>query len=62
MQNGNRESNGTIFQSVANYSCDNGYYLEGYMSRTCESNATWSGDEPLCEGRTVLTLLSNTVE
>ena len=54
MQHGHTVINGTVFQSVANYFCDNGYYLEGNMNRVCESNATWSGDEPLCKRKTTL--------
>ena len=41
---------GTVFQSVANYTCDNGYNLVGIQSRTCENNAMWSGTEPECKG------------
>ncbi len=52
-------TNTTVFQSVAHYFCDNGYYLDGHMNRTCESTAKWSGDEPVCKGRTVLHLLSD---
>ena len=43
-------TNGTIFQSMASYSCDNGYNLVGVQRRTCESNAMWSGAEPECKG------------
>ena len=43
-------TSGTVFQSVANYTCDNGYNLVGIQSRTCESNAMWSGAEPECKG------------
>ena len=50
VQHGHAVTNGTVFQSVANYTCDNGYNLVGIQSRTCESNATWSGNEPVCKG------------
>jgi hypothetical protein len=51
----------TVFQSVANYACDNGYNLVGVQSRTCESNAVWSGEEPECKGMVAIIrlLLSN---
>ena len=38
-------------ESIANYSCDTGYILYGDMNRTCQSNGTWSGSAPTCEGR-----------
>ena len=38
-------------ESIANYSCDTGYILYGDMNRTCQSNGTWSGSAPICEGR-----------
>ena len=50
---GHTSTNGTIFQSVATYTCDNGYNLVGIQNRTCESNAVWSGDEPECKGMVV---------
>ena len=50
VQHGRTVTNGTVFQSVANYTCDNGYNLVGIQSRTCESSAIWSGHEPMCEG------------
>lgn len=50
VQNGRAATSETVFQSVANYSCDNGYNLVGVPSRTCESNAVWSGAEPECKG------------
>ena len=36
--------------SIATYTCDDGFELEGSMTRTCESSAMWSGDEPICIG------------
>ena len=59
VQNGHTVTSGIVFQSVASYLCDNGYYLDGPMNRTCESNATWSGDEPVCKGSTTLCLISS---
>lgn len=38
----------TIFQSVAMYKCSDGYELEGEATRTCQSNAEWSGSAPTC--------------
>ena len=36
--------------SVATYVCDDGFELEGNMTRTCESSGMWSGEEPMCRG------------
>ena len=52
VQHGTTVTNDTVFQSVAHYFCDNGYNLVGVQSRSCESNATWSGNEPVCKGMT----------
>ena len=35
---------------VATYVCDDGFELEGSMTRTCESSGMWSGEEPMCSG------------
>ena len=51
----NNPSNGqvrfdtTTFQSQATYNCSAGYILNGNMTRTCEAERQWSGDEPSCE-------------
>ena len=34
---------------VATYSCGTGYALKGDITRTCQSNGTWSGSTPTCE-------------
>lgn len=34
--------------SVANYSCNEGYNLEGVETRTCLQDGSWSGDPPVC--------------
>ena len=36
------------FDSVATYSCDDGFTLKGTATRTCTSDGTWSGDNPTC--------------
>ncbi len=46
--------NGTVddadreYQSVATYSCDPGFNLDGAETRTCQSDGTWSGQPPTC--------------
>jgi sushi, von Willebrand factor type A, EGF and pentraxin domain-containing protein 1 len=38
----------TVFKSVATYSCASGYVLSGALTRTCQSDKTWSGALPSC--------------
>ena len=41
---------GNTFGSQANYSCSEGYVLNGNSARMCQADGQWSGSEPLCEG------------
>ena len=50
IDNGEVDITGTVFDSVATYSCDEDYRLDGDMQRTCLSSGTWSGSEPQCMG------------
>ena len=47
--NGLVETTDQNFNSIATYSCDNGYTLEGERIRTCQSDQTWSGVSPICK-------------
>ena len=40
---------GTGYNMVVVYKCDEGYSLIGPSKRVCQSNGKWSGEEPLCE-------------
>ena len=45
-----------VFGTVANHSCDEGYFLVGDSVRTCEGSGStvegeWSGTAPVCSGR-----------
>ena len=39
------------FGSQANYSCSEGYFLNGNTTRECQADGQWSGSEPTCEGQ-----------
>ena len=52
-----------VFGTVANHSCDEGYFLVGDSVRTCEGSGStvegeWSGTAPVCSGRPWLYKLS----
>ena len=34
---------------LANYSCNDGYYLNGIEIRMCMADGTWSGNTPTCQ-------------
>ena len=48
--NGNVVVDGIGVGTVATYSCDTGYTLEGVSMRTCQNSAapSWSGSPPSC--------------
>ena len=39
---------GDLYEDICIFQCDNGYELTGSDSRTCQSNARWSGSEAVC--------------
>ncbi|XP_074643168.1 CUB and sushi domain-containing protein 3-like [Tubulanus polymorphus] len=45
---GNLRYSGVRINSTVIYSCERGYKLEGYKTRICFSNGTWSGHTPKC--------------
>ena len=34
--------------SVAEYTCNEGFLLEGATTRVCQTDGSWSGDTPTC--------------
>ena len=40
----------TTYNSVATYSCNNGYNLVGDTTRTCQASGSWSETAPTCIG------------
>ena len=47
---------GTGYNMVVVYKCDEGYSLIGSSTRICQSSGEWSGEEPFCEGKDVVVL------
>ncbi|RZB38885.1 sushi, von Willebrand factor type A, EGF and pentraxin domain-containing protein 1-like [Asbolus verrucosus] len=43
---------GNVLNSACGIRCEVGYTLAGNSIRLCQSNATWSGDEPSCQVKT----------
>ena len=39
---------GNHYEDVCVFSCDNGYHLTGSDTRTCQNDASWSGNETEC--------------
>ena len=48
--NGQVSVDGNTFGSQANYSCGEGYVLNGNSIRICQTDGQWTGSEPTCEG------------
>ena len=51
---GEVSAEGNTFGSQANYSCSEGYVLNGNSTRMCQADGQWSGSEPRCEGQELL--------
>ncbi|XP_065826031.1 P-selectin-like [Oscarella lobularis] len=47
--NGAKESNETVFQSVVEFECNFGYYIQGASNVTCLASGGWSAAEPICQ-------------
>ena len=48
--NGQVTLSGNRLGSVATYSCNSGFSLEGVSRRTCQMDGRWSDSEPSCVG------------
>ena len=55
--NGEVDLNGTTPDSVATYSCDVGFRLNGTSTRTCQMSAQWSGSAPTCDRKYIWTII-----
>ncbi|KAI8510781.1 hypothetical protein Bbelb_116970 [Branchiostoma belcheri] len=45
--NGNR-TEGHLYGDTVTFSCNEGHELIGYENRTCQTNQSWSGVQPIC--------------
>ena len=54
-------SAGTTFGQTATYSCNTGYTRVGVSTRTCQSNAVWTGSAPTCQGMLLLLCMCTTL-
>ncbi|XP_062520176.1 mucin-19-like isoform X2 [Corticium candelabrum] len=46
--NGFTIGNGRAFHDVVKFSCNRGFILQGYSSRQCQADGTWTGSLPFC--------------
>ena len=51
---GQVSQDGSSLGSQANYSCSEGYVLNGNSTRVCQVDGQWSGSEPTCEGQSLI--------
>lgn len=49
-------SAGTVLGSIATYSCDTGFSLNGVMVRECGTDGSWADSVPTCMSKQVLSL------
>ena len=54
--NGAVQMDDPMFSSMASYSCDQGFGLQGDATRTCQADGTWSGATPQCRSELILLL------
>ncbi|XP_072319033.1 beta-2-glycoprotein 1-like [Eucyclogobius newberryi] len=47
--NGNLYYENTLYQSIVNYTCDDGYILKGANNASCLADGRWSAQEPQCK-------------
>ena len=47
--NGKVELRGNTVNSIAVYTCSEGYTLNGYQQRECNKDGEWAGSPPTCQ-------------
>ena len=50
-ENGYVEVSSTVYLSIAQYGCFEGYELNGQSIVRCEDDGNWSSDPPICIGK-----------
>ena len=53
LRDGTVSYDGTGYNMVVVYKCDEGYSLTGSSTRVCQSSGKWSGDEPFCDRKNI---------
>ncbi len=53
-------SDGTSFGSVATYNCDDGFVISGNERRSCLSGGIWSGSDPKCIRKPIISVTMTT--
>ena len=48
-RNGAKQGDGTDYEDVTSFSCDQGFQLVGPERRTCQADGTWTGEPVRCE-------------
>lgn len=51
--NGTKHGSQTTYPNKVTFYCDEGFDLKGPSLRECKSDGIWSGEETLCEGKTM---------
>ena len=51
--NGAVQMDGPMYSSMASYSCDQGFGLQGDATRMCQADGTWSGATPQCRSELI---------
>jgi len=46
--NGDIQCTGFMFEDTCAFTCDDGFELSGSPTRTCQSDANWSGTQAMC--------------
>ena len=54
--NGTQNSSTDVVDSVATFSCDYGFRLDGSAQRSCTNDGYWNGIEATCVGQSVYTV------
>ncbi len=49
-------TNTPVARTVATYTCNEGYRLDGQAKRVCQGSSGWTGIQPLCVGKNVAML------